>query len=100
MKYPVCIQSEEKIKSFIEKYLEEDENFRYHLGIHYSTSSYIYYYLIIQESYSNLLVKMQNYQQENPNRKFIGVYESISLIEKSKDPREIIPELFTRFEYL
>ena len=100
MKYPVCIQSEEKIKSFIEKYLEEDDNFRYHLGIHYSTSSYIYYYLMRQEPYSDLLVKLQNYQQENPNRMFIGVYESISLLEKSKDPREIIPELFARFEYL
>ena len=100
MKYPICIQSEEKIKSFIEKYLEEDDNFRYHLGIHYSTSSYIYYYLMRQEPYSDLLIKLQNYQQENPNRMFIGVNESISLLEKSKDPREIIPELFTRFEYL
>ena len=100
MKYPICIQTEEKIKKVIEKYIEEDEKFKYHLGIHYSTSYYIYYYLMRQEPYSDLLILLQNYQQENPNRMFIGINESISLLERSKDPREVIPELFTRFEYL
>ena len=100
MKYPICIQTEEKIKKVIEKYIEEDEKFKYHLGIHYSTSYYIYYYLMRQQPYSDLLILLQNYQQESPNRMFIGLNESISLLEKSKDPREIIPELFTRFEYL
>ena len=100
MKYPICIQTEDKIKKVIEKYLEEDDKFKYHLGIHYSTSYYIYYYLMRQEPYSDLLILLQNYQQESPNRMFIGINESISLLERSKDPREIIPELFTRFEYL
>ena len=100
MKYPICIQTKEKKESLIEKYLEEDGKFKYHLGIHYSTSSYIYYYLMRQEPYSDLLIKLQNYQQENPNRMFIGIVESINLLESSKDPREIIPELFNHFEYL
>ena len=99
MKYPICIQSEEKIESFMEKYLEEDEKFRYHLDCHYSTFLYIYYYLMRQKPYSDLLIKILDYQQENPNRMFIGVYELISLLEKFKNPREIIPELFTNFEY-
>ena len=100
MKYPICIQTKEKKESLIEKYLEEDGKFKYHLGIHYSTPSYIYYYLMRQEPYSDLLIKLQNYQQENPNRMFIGIVESINLLESSKDPREIIPELFNHFEYL
>jgi hypothetical protein len=87
MKYPVCIQTEEKKESLVEKYLEEEGKFKYHLGIHYSTSSYIYYYLMRQEPYSDLLIKLQNYQQENPNRMFIGIVESINLLECSKDPR-------------
>jgi len=99
MKYPICIQTEEKKESLVEKYLEEEGKFKYHLGIHYSTSSYIYYYLMRQEPYSDLLIKLQNYQQENPNRTFIGILESIHLLESSKDPREIIPELFSHFEY-
>ena len=31
---------------------------------------------------------------------FIGILESINLLESSKDPREIIPELFCRIEFL
>ena len=100
MEYPICIQNEEKVKMMIEKYKEEDDKFKYHLCIHYSTSSYIYYYLMRQEPYSDLLIELQNYQQENPNRMFVGINQSISLLDKGKDPRELIPELFTRFEYL
>ena len=100
MKYPVCIQTEEKKRDLIDKYLEEEADFKFHLGIHYSTSSYIYYYLMRQEPYSDLLIKLQNYQQENPNRMFIGIVESVNVLEKSKDSREIIPELFSHFEYL
>ena len=100
MKYPICIQTEEKRKDILEKYMEEDEKFKYHLGIHYSTSSYIYYYLMREEPYSDLLIKLQNYQQENPNRMFVGLQQSINLLQNSKDSREIIPELFMRIEYL
>ena len=100
MKYPICIQTEEKKSAMIEKFLEDDDKYKCHLGIHYSTSSYIFYYLMRQQPYSNLLIELQNYHQENPNRMFIGINESVSLVESSKDPREIIPELFTRFEYL
>ena len=100
MKYPICIQTEEKKESVLQKYYDEEDKFRYHLGIHYSTSSYIFYYLMRQEPYSDLLIELQNYQQENPNRMFIGINESIILLSNNKDPREIIPELFTRIEYL
>ena len=100
LKYSIIIQTEEKRNSYIQKYSDEDEKFKYHLGIHYSTSSYIYYYLMREDPYSNLLIKLQNYQQENPNRMFLGILETITLLENSKDPREIIPEFFIRFEYL
>ena len=100
MKYPVCIQKKEKINDVIYKYTEDDGKFKYHLGIHYSTSSYIFYYLMRQEPYTDLLIELQNYQQENPNRMFIGIVESIDILAKCKDPREIIPQLFSNFEYL
>ena len=100
MKYPICIQNEEKINSMIEKYIQDEEKFKYHLGIHYSTFSYIYYYLMRQQPYSNLMIKLQNYQQETPNRMFIGINDTISVLESGKDPREIIPELYSSIEYL
>ena len=99
-KFPICIQTIEKQNEIIDKYNQEDGKFKYHLGIHYATSSYIYYYLMRQEPYTDLLIKLQNYQQENPNRMFIGINESIHLLENSKDPRELIPELYSHIEYL
>ena len=100
LKYPVCIQDEEKKENTIDKFSEEDQEYPYHLGIHYSTSSYIFYYLMRQQPFSNLMIKLQNYQQENPNRMFLGLIDSITTLQISKDSRELIPEFFCYFEFL
>ena len=98
-KYPICLQDEKKREDILDKYLEDDE-FQHHLGIHYSTSSYIDYYLMRQQPFSNLMIKLQNYQQENPNRMFLCLAITNKTIQITKDSREIIPELFSHFEYL
>ena len=98
-KYPICLQEESKRESQIDKYLE-DEEFPHHLGIHYSTSSFIDYYLMRQQPYSNLMIRLQNFQQENPNRMFLCLATTNNTIQATKDSREIIPELFSHFEYL
>ena len=46
------------------------ETFPFHLGTHYSTSSYIFYYLMRNNPYCQNMIKLQNYKQENPNRMF------------------------------
>ena len=97
-KYPVCLQDENKREGLLDKYLEDDE-FQHHLGIHYSTSSYIDYYLMRQQPFSNLMIRLQNYQQENPNRMFLCLAITNNTIQITKDSREIIPELFSHFEY-
>ena len=97
-KYPLCMQNQEKRNESIEKYIEDDE-FKHHFGIHYSTSSFVYYYLMRQQPYSNLMIKLQNYQQENSNRMFLCLADSNLTLQGSKDSRELIPELFTNFEY-
>ena len=100
LNYPVCIQKIETIKKMIKKYIDSDEKYKNHLCIHYSTSSYVYYYLMRQEPYSDLMIKLQNYQQENPNRMFSDIEESLKTLETGKDSREIIPEFFSRIEFL
>ena len=97
-KYPLCLQNPQKREDLIEKY-RDDEEFPHHLGIHYSTASYIYYYLMRELPYSNLLIKLQNYQQENPNRMFLCLQESNTTLQNTKDSRELIPELFSHLEY-
>ena len=100
-KYPICIQDQKRRDDLIYKYnQEEDEEFQHHLGIHYSTSSYIFYYLMRQQPFGNLMIKLQNYQTENPNRMFLCVADSIFTLKSTKDSRELIPELFSYFEYL
>ena len=101
LKWPVCMQKENKREDVIYKYNEEEgEQFQHHLGIHYSTSSYIFYYLMRQQPFSNLLIKLQNYQTENPNRMFLSIADSIATLQTTKDSREIIPELYNHFDYL
>ena len=101
LKYPLSLQNESARNSAIIRYDENcEKNFNYHLGTHYSTSAYIFYYLMRQEPYDTLLVKLQNYQLENSNRMFIGVKETVDILETGNDNRELIPEFFTKIEFL
>ena len=100
LKYPLSQQNEEKREDSMLKFDDKDKSsFQFHLGTHYSTGPFIFYYLMRQEPYSTLLIKLQNYQQENPNRMFIGVKETIEILETGNDNRELIPEFFSKIEF-
>ena len=100
LKYPLSLQTETGRSFSIFRYNDEDEaNFHFHLGTHYSTSPFIFYYLMRQEPYDTLLIKLQNYQLENANRMFIGVKETVEILETGNDNRELIPEFFSKIEF-
>ena len=99
-KYPVSLQTESNRRMAKYRYSDDDEvKFKFHLGTHYSTAPFVYYYLMRQEPYSTLLIKLQNYQQENPNRMFIGIKETVEILESGNDNRELIPEFFGKIEF-
>ena len=101
LKYPLSLQNESTRNYAVIKYDENCENkFYFHHGTHYSTSAYIFYYLMRQEPYDTLFVKFQNYQLENANRMFIGVKETADILETGNDNRELIPEFFAKIEFL
>jgi len=101
MNYPVSMQDENKRNEEIIKYNEEDENtFRYHLGSHYSTSSYIFYYLMRINPYGQLLINLLNYKKENPNRMFLSFKDTHKVLKSSTNNREMIPDLFCYIDYL
>ena len=70
-KYPISLQTPKKREYAKEKYkedIEEGIKFPAHTGVHYSTSAYVYFYLMRQQPYCNLLIKLQAYNLENTNR--------------------------------
>jgi len=99
LKYPISLQTEENRKIAMYRYNEEESKFHFHLGTHYSTAPFIFYFLMRQEPYNILLIKLQNYQQENPNRMFIGILETSDVLKGGNDNRELIPEFFSKIEF-
>ena len=100
MKYAMSLQDESSRATAIFRYDDDNEKFKFHLGTHYSTSSFIFYYLMRQEPFGTLLIKLQNEQQENPNRMFIGINETVDIIENGNDNRELIPEFFSKIDFM
>ena len=57
--YPIAFQSDEKKEQAIIKYKEsmKEEKFPIHSRLHYSTSSYVSYYLVRENPFINSLIK-------------------------------------------
>ena len=100
-KYFPAHQTKEKRYMVIQKYEEDSTSvsFPFHCGSHYSTSGYIYYYLMRQQPYDNSLVKMQGYNLENTNRCFININYILKVIQTGMDNRELIPEFYSKIEH-
>jgi hypothetical protein len=52
------------------------------------------------EPYTTLIVELQNYTQEDPNRLLLRIKDTINIINTGYDNRELIPELFSKIDYL
>ena len=101
-KYPMAAQTKENQDTAINRFQDDEENnqkFPSHFGTHYSTSSYVYYYLMREEPFTTLLVKLQGYKQENPDRMFYSLEELLYILSNGHDNREMIPDLFFKIEH-
>jgi len=100
-KYPPTLQTREKRDRAKEKFIdgESSDEFCSHCGCHYATSAYIYFYLMRQQPYTNLIVKLQGYELENTNRVFISISTTEKIIDNGSDNRELIPEFFSKIEH-
>ena len=100
--FPISLQSDDKKKLAKQKFIEDKQEgvkFPKHSGCHYSNSAYIYFYLMRQQPYDNLIVRLQEYSLENTNRCFINLSTLQSLATGGNDNRELIPEFFFKIEY-
>ena len=104
MNYPISMQSEKSRNTAKNNFSGSDNNeynFNFHLNTHYSTSSYIYYYLMRINPYDQNMILLQENHFDNPARLFNCIIDtkSILLRDNNNDNREIIPEIFTSFDY-
>ncbi len=100
-RYPIAFQKADNKEKAKEKFCDDlmnDIKFPIHSGCHYSNIGYIYYFLMRQQPYDNLLVKTQGYSLENCNRCFIGIELLQKATNTGYDNRELIPELFSKIE--
>ena len=98
-KYPISIQNEEKREEKQIKYRTNENESKYHHYSHFSTSSYIYYYLMRMNPFLNCLIKLQGNEQENVYRMFLSFDKTQYTIGLSNDNRELIPEFYCRIEH-
>jgi len=97
----MAAQNEDNRTIAMNRFIDEEENnnkYPAHFGTHYSTSAYIYYYLMREEPFTTLLVKLQGYKQENPDRMFYSLEEVLYVLNTGHDNREMIPELYYKIE--
>ena len=92
--YPISMQSEERRIAFKSQSMETSNIFMFSLGNHYSTSAYIYFYLMRINPFGNCLIRLQNYKLENPNRMFTAFDELYFSLNDGSNNRESIPEFF------
>ena len=102
LKYPISMQTEEKRTSAKMNFDMEKNQAKYpsHLGTHYSTSAYIFFYLLRLNPYGQSLIKLQNYQYDHPNRLFNSFKEIEEILLSGNDNRELIPDFFCYFDFL
>ena len=102
LKYPMAAQTERNRDIAMKRFLDDEESqsskFPNHFGTHYSTSAYVYYYLMRVEPYTTLMIKLQGYKQEVAERMFSNIDELLNIFNNGRDNREVIPEVFNNIE--
>ena len=109
MNYPYSQQSEKKrheaminFKKDVEdqEKLDEEDKFPTHWINHYSTSAFIYYFLMRLNPYLKSFIKLQEGRLEEPNRTFNNFKETEETLDFQNDNRELIPDFFCYFDFL
>ncbi len=95
-RYPICVQSEarrKKIKELTNRICLL-KNFPNNFNSHYSTSAFVIYYLVRVSPFTQNMITFQNDKFDEPNRIFHSIFQSIEILQKYSDNRELIPEVF------
>ena len=99
LRYTVAAQTEEA--RMILKEMYSVNNFPHHYTTHYSNSSFLIYYLLRINPFTDNQITLQVNKFDAPERQFTSIDEIQHILMKTRQPREIIPEFFinTNFFY-
>ena len=98
LEYAPSLQDQRNREKVKEKY-ELCEKYKFFLGSHYSTSSFLYYYQMRSSPFLENLIILQNYMLEAADRMFCSLNDTESIIRNLFDNREMIPEFYSKIEF-
>ena len=93
---PMAVQDEDKQEEFLmhNNNYTLDENSPTHSN-HYSTSAYIYFYLMRTNPFTNDMIKFQSKNFDVPDRQYANIKQTLFLCQRMNNNRELIPEFFS-----
>ena len=99
MRYTITAQDEDTRMLLKEKYPFSSEHFPYHYTTHYSNASFLIYYLIRINPFTDNQITLQVNKFDVPDRQFNSLDEIQKILYTTKQPREVIPEFFMSTEF-
>ena len=99
LKYTTAAQTEDERMVLREKFPFSSQNFLYHYTTHYSNASFLIYYLIRINPFTDNQITLQVNKFDSPGRQFNSIDEIKKILFTTKQPREVIPEFFMSTEF-
>jgi hypothetical protein len=99
LRYTIAAQDEDARMMLKEKYPFSSEHFPYHYTTHYSNASFLIYYLIRINPFTDNQINLQVNKFDVPDRQFHSLDEIQKILYTTKQPREVIPEFFMSTEF-
>ena len=99
LKNTIAAQTEDSRMMLREKYTLSSETFPYHYTTHYSNASFLLYYLVRINPFTDNQITLQNNKFDSPGRQFNSIDELLKILSSTSQPREIIPEFFITTEF-
>ena len=99
LRYTTVAQDEDARMRLKEMFEFSSQNFPYHYTTHYSNASFLIYYLIRINPFTDNQITLQVDKFDVPDRQFNSLDEIQKILFSTNQPREVIPEFFISTEF-
>jgi len=99
LRYTIAAQDEDSRMKLKELFTFSSPNFPYHYTTHFSNASFLIYYLIRINPFTDNQITLQVDKFDVPDRQFNSLDEIQKILFSTSQPREVIPEFFISTEF-